>query len=291
MNSIWLLYDDPDYAVNQSYAALMHERGAERGLDIETVLLSQLELRMDEEGVPYCLRNGKREKPHAVLSRQRSSLVSQHFERMGVPVFNNSLVCEICNDKRITYQFLSGLPMPETVFLSPSQASPPAGTRFPVVLKPACSHGGDRILLVHNEAEWKAAAAKILPQPALQQNVVSDAGKDLRVYVLHGRILAGVMRQARSGIVSNFKQGGLVTFHRLTDEEQALAEEVIRRFSQAGAPLHMAGVDLLYDHGRPVIGEVEDVVGSRMLYQTSDIDLVGLYLDGIALQLQNRNDI
>ncbi len=43
----------------------------------------------------------------------------------------------------------------------------------------------------------------------------------------------------------------------------------------------MAGVDLLYDQGRPVIGEVEDVVGSRMLYQTSDIDIVSLYLQGL----------
>ena len=44
----------------------------------------------------------------------------------------------------------------------------------------------------------------------------------------------------------------------------------------------MAGVDLLYDHGQPVIGEVEDVVGSRMLYKTSDIDIVSLYLQGLS---------
>ena len=31
-----------------------------------------------------------------------------------------------------------------------------------------------------------------------------------------------------------------------------------------------------------MIGEVEDVVGSRMLYQTSDLDIVTLYLEGIA---------
>ena len=43
----------------------------------------------------------------------------------------------------------------------------------------------------------------------------------------------------------------------------------------------MAGVDLLYDHGQPVVGEVEDVVGSRMLYKTSDIDIVSLFLNGL----------
>ena len=204
---------------------------------------------------------------------------------MGVPVFNNSRVCAICNDKRLTHQFLSGLPMPQTVFLPYGQTQPPPGTRWPVIVKPACSHGGDRVALVHNAREWQAAVAAIQPEPVLQQAVVSQPGRDLRVYVLHGRILAGVMRTAREGVVSNFKRGGQVELHTLTPQERALAEAVILRFSRADAPLHMAGIDFLYDGGAPVVGEVEDVVGSRMLYQTSDIDIVSLYLQGLnALQ-------
>ena len=288
MKTLWLLYDDIDYAVNQGFARMMQERGEPLGLDVQAVVLSQLVLGMDENGQPTCLRNGMSECPDAILSRQRDSLVSEHFERMGIPVFNNSKVCRICNDKRITYQFLQGLPIPQTVFLSPLQKEPPAGTQFPVVLKPACSHGGDRVLVANNLAEWHEAAARILPEPALQQSVVSEAGQDLRVYVLGGEILVGVMRTARSGVVSNFKQGGHVALHELTQAERELAQAVIDRFEQAGAPLHMAGVDLLYDHGHPVLGEVEDVVGSRMLYNTSDIDIVALYLQHIAKLMQKR---
>jgi len=291
MKTLWLLYDDIDYAVNQGFARMMQERGEPLGLNVQAVVLSELVLGMDENGQPTCLRNGKTARPDAVLSRQRDSLVSEHFERMGVPVFNNSQVCRICNDKRITYQFLQGLPIPQTVFLSPTQSAPPAGTQFPVIIKPACSHGGDRILLVHNEAEWQEAAKRILPEPALQQSVVTEAGQDLRVYVLGGKILAGVMRTARTGVVSNFKQGGHVALHELTEAERTLAQAVIDRFEKAGAPLHMAGVDLLYDHGHPVLGEVEDVVGSRMLYNTSDIDIVALYLAHIAKLLNDRNGI
>ena len=169
--------------------------------------------------------------------------------------------------------------MPRSIFFSPVLPQPPAV--YPVILKPACSHGGDRVTLVHNEQEWYEAIRLIQPEPMLQQSVVSDAGRDLRVYVLHGKILAGVMRTAKSGVVSNFKKGGCVELHELTQEERKLAEAVIRRFDEAGAPLHMAGVDMLYDHGHPVIGEVEDVVGSRMLYQTSDLDIVTLYLEGL----------
>ena len=46
-----------------------------------------------------------------------------------------------------------------------------------------------------------------------------------------------------------------------------------------------AGVDFLYEHGHPVLSEVEDVVGSRMLYQVSSMDIAGLYLDQIRERL------
>jgi len=286
MNELWLLYDDPDFALNRDYAGMMQEKGAAYGLNIQPVLLSEIRLCMDAEGQPFCLYKGRKAKPLALLSRQRDALISEHFERMGVRVFNNARVCAVCNDKRRTYQFLQGLPMPETLFLTQHT---PAPEIYPVIVKPACSHGGDRVTLVSNEAEWREAVEKILPEPALQQQVVTEAGRDLRVYVLHGRILAGVMRTAQSGVVSNFKKGGQVALHALTQEERELAEAVIRRFEQAGAPLHMAGIDLLYDHGHPVIGEVEDVVGSRMLYQTSEIDIVDQYLKGIAALVANES--
>ena len=90
------------------------------------------------------------------------------------------------------------------------------------------------------------------------------------------------VRTAAQGVVSNFKRGGSVALHSLTPQERALAQAVIDRFSSAGAPLTLAGVDLMNDRGRPVVNEVEDVVGSRMLYQTSDIDIVSLFVDGLS---------
>lgn len=282
MDTLWLLYDEADLAVNLGFVDLMRDRGRVRGLNIVPVTTQELTLGMDASGAPVCLRAGVLARPRAVLSRQRDSLISFHFERMGVPVFNGARVCAICNDKRVTHQFLSGLPMPETVFLPATASAPPPGTRFPVILKPACSHGGDRVALVSNEREWHQAAAAILPQPALQQAVVDGAGQDLRVYVVHGRIVAAVMRTAAQGVVSNFKRGGSVALRGLTPQERALAQAVIDRFSSAGAPLTLAGVDLMNDRGRPVVNEVEDVVGSRMLYQTSDIDIVSLFLDGLS---------
>ena len=281
----WLLYDAKDLAVNRDYAALMQKIGLRYSLAIEAVTLQELTLGMDAAGQPTLLRSGQPARPDAVLSRMRADWVSEHLEHIGIPVFNNSKVCRICNDKRRTHLFLQGLPMAETVFLDGSCGIVSAPAVFPRVLKPADGHGGEFVQLIEDESAWQEASAKLFfpsPRPALHQAVVSRPGQDLRVYVLFGRILAGVLRTAKAGVVSNFKLGGSVALHTLTDAERILAEAVIQRFEEASAPLHMAGVDLLYTEDGPVISEVEDVVGSRMLYQVSDIDLVDQYLQGIA---------
>lgn len=284
MKQIWLLYDDPDYALNRDFAVSMHRNGLRHGWDIFPVCLSELTLGMDASGSPFCLQKGVPARPYAVLSRQRSALISRHLELMDVPVFNGSRVCSICNDKRITHQFLHGLSMTETAFLRDGQPAPETG--YPYIVKPACSHGGDRVALVHNPAEWTAAAGAIFPESAVQQNVVSDAGCDLRVYVVAGQLYAGVMRRARQGVVSNFKLGGQVELHTLTDEETTLVMQVAHRFQQANAPLWLAGVDLLYHNGHPVVSEVEDVVGSRMLYHCSDRDILADYLSALHEQIE-----
>ena len=153
------------------------------------------------------------------------------------------------------------------------------------MVKPASGHGGDRVRSVTNEFEWRDAVDEILPLDIVEQKVASNAGQDLRVYVVFGQIVAAVMRTATKGIISNFKRGGNVALHTLTDVEQTIAQQVIERFAQASAPLCFAGVDLLYNEEQPVLSEVEDVVGSRMLYKVSELDIAALFLAGISKRL------
>lgn len=288
MKDVWLLYADEDYAVNRDFAALMAERGAPLGLNVEAVTLGELLLCMDASGAPTCLRRGVPARPDAVLSRQRDFLVSRHFELMGVSVYNGSRACLYCNDKRLTHQLLSGIPMADTLFVPPWLCEPPEGARYPLIVKPADGHGGDGVMLVRDAREWREAVERIRPRPVISQRVTSGAGRDLRVYTLFGRIVAGVMRTAREGVVSNFKLGGDVRLHEPNDAERALVERVLRRFGAEGAPLALAGVDLLYEGDMPVVGEVEDVVGSRMLYKVSDIDIAEMYLERVAEALGTR---
>ena len=172
MKIVWLLYQQEDLSANRDYARLMRENGLKRDMKIETVLTRDLTLLLDENGTPSCLRKGRKERPDAVIARMREPLYSRHFERMGVPVFNGSEVCRICNDKRQTLQFLSGLPMPRTTFLTPFTPMPQDG---PVIVKPACSHGGDRVELVETQFQWNDALEALQGEPGEFVAVVRKA--------------------------------------------------------------------------------------------------------------------
>jgi glutathione synthase/RimK-type ligase-like ATP-grasp enzyme len=274
MKTGWLLYDARDYEVNRLFAVHIAEAGRKFELEFQVVLTEDFE---------EAILNP----PDFVISRQRNPLLSTRIEGMGIPVFNNAKVCELCNDKRKTHAFLEGFPLMETEYPVPGIAWTPK--RYPVVIKPAFGHGGDRVALANDQAEVESALSAIFPEPALAQEVASDAGRDLRIYVLFGEIVAAVLRTARSGIVSNFKRGGGVKSHTVTKEERALAQAVIARFAAHGAPLCFAGIDLMVHHGRPVVNEVEDVVGSRMLYQVSDLDIIARYAERIAQAVTHDN--
>ena len=47
----------------------------------------------------------------------------------------------------------------------------------------------------------------------------------------------------------------------------------------------LVGIDFIYDEGRPVFNEIEDVVGARMLYSLTDIDIADRYLEFILERL------
>jgi gamma-F420-2:alpha-L-glutamate ligase len=207
---------------------------------------------------------------------------------MGVRVFNNSFVSELCNDKAKTYQYLAktGIKMVDSSFHRNQQIKEAFEVvKQPTVIKTVDGHGGSQVFLVEPEDIRKEGLVNEIIKSLGSSDVVvqpltGSRHQDLRVYVIGKEIIACVLRTAKEGFKSNFSLGGEVRLYELSEAERSIVNTIIRQFD-----FDLVGIDFIIgDEGELIFNEIEDVVGSRMLYQCSDINIVSLYLQYITDQ-------
>src|SRR5690625_6839454 len=90
-------------------------------------------------------------------------------------------------------------------------------------------------------------------------------GKDLRVFVIGKQIIAAVLRVNNNDFRANFKLGGSAFLYHLTIDEVEMINKIINHFD-----FGLVGIDFLIDkEGNLLFNEIEDVVGSRILSETT----------------------
>ena len=259
----WLIYDEESLERNSGYAKMLIEKADKNGISLKLKLSNEISFE---------------ELPLFAISRSYYYKISEKLESLGVRVFNSSEVSLVCNDKYNTYTYFKkhNIPMMDTIKTEGTDTIP---FDFPFVMKPTDGHGGDGVTMIHTEKEFESCFEELKNRPVISQKKASDCGKDLRVYVLGNEILAGMLRVSEKDFRSNFCLGGNAYLHKLTDDETALIKKItdIMHFDYAG-------IDLIYDNGKPVLNEIEDIVGSRMLYTYTDIDTAKLYIEYIKRQ-------
>ncbi len=208
-----------------------------------------------------------------LVNRSREYIHSMYAEGVRkIPCFNSAKVTGITNQKYSTYTLLHGhygIPMAQTWQFS--RNAPLPELTFPLVAKPADGHGGQEVAWLDSPeelAEYKARFDAAHPEetyPFLVQTPVVT-GWDVRIYVLGGKIYSAVLRTSDADFRSNFSLGGRAELIEPDDEMKAL----VRRIQEV-LPLDFAGIDLLrFPEGGYLLGEIEDAVGCRMLYQLTD---------------------
>jgi glutathione synthase/RimK-type ligase-like ATP-grasp enzyme len=107
--------------------------------------------------------------------------------------------------------------------------------------------------------------------------VFEPIGRDLRVYCDGKEILASVLRES-SSFKANLSQGGMASIIELPQSIEVMVKSILQDIQS-----DYIGIDFLYGHeDRFVFNEIEDVVGSRALYQLTDIDIADFYIAYIA---------
>jgi ribosomal protein S6--L-glutamate ligase len=239
---------------------------------------------------PLLYRNGKPFKSaDVVVGRLGASItnyalaVLSQFEKMNVPVVNGPGAVERTRDKLRCIQLMSryDIDIPRTaVVRKPSDvamAVEMAGG-FPVILKLLSGTQGVGVMIADNmrtieatvDALW-SLGQDILIQECIQESV----GRDVRVIVVGGRIVAAMRRMARIGeFRSNIHRGGVGVPVKLDSAYQRTAIQAAKIVG-----LDVAGVDLLEAHQGPKVIEVNSSPGLEGIEAATKINVAREILD------------
>ncbi|MDY2922817.1 MAG: ATP-grasp domain-containing protein [Eubacterium sp.] len=251
----WLVYDRQGAERNASYIQMHKTIGHSMGIEFELKLT---------DSIPGDLSNEA--KPDFALVRTIFPELSKRFEQHQIPVFNNSHIATVCNDKYKTWTYIKShrpdIPMAESFFYKNKELSESLLKSHPEhVLKAVAGHGGTQVF--KTEEPFSYIQEKLNGCDFILQPFIQGPGKDVRVYVIGDKIIAAVERTAKEGFRSNFSLGGHVSLRTLSREETQLVQEVISLFD-----FGLAGIDfILNEKNKFILSEIEDVVGARMLYQ------------------------
>ena len=90
-------------------------------------------------------------------------------------------------------------------------------------------------------------------------------------------VVAAVKREAISGFKSNFSLGGSAKEVAPTPSQEKVIALLYKHLE-----FDFVGVDFIMDNGEWVLNEIEDPVGSRMLYHSTGIDIAKVVMRYVA---------
>jgi RimK family alpha-L-glutamate ligase len=195
------------------------------------------------------------------------------LERLGVAVLNPATAIERTVDKFYTSALLelAGLPTPRTVVAEDAGTAMAAFEDMrDVIVKPLFGSNGRGMVRVSDpEIAHRVFRALELERAVYYvQQTLPHEGRDLRVFVVGGRVVAAAWRTA-DGWRTNVARGGRA---ERADLPAAWADMSLRAAAAVGA--EYAGVDLLPTaDGEVFVLEVNGIPGWRGLQETTDVDV------------------
>lgn len=198
-----------------------------------------------------------------VINRTNDYKIAEYFESRGIRVFNPSRLSKIANDKQKCYEFMkeNGI-----------EIMPINYKGVPAVKKKIDGHGGIDVYMLDK--------AEPFEDGYVYQKPCDTLGRDIRVWLIGGKIIASILRSSDTDFRSNFCLGGKASEYTLTDDDRALVYKIADLLDY-----DYIGIDFIFNNGRLVFNEIEDTVGARMVYSLTDIDIISLYCDYIKEEL------
>lgn len=188
------------------------------------------------------------------------------LEGRGGRAFNNALTGKIANDKKLAYEFTRDLGIEACSWTSSlDEAS------YPCIVKSRFGHGGKEVFWANDRREAEEVLAEIGAENAIFQRPAKTLGKDVRLYMLGGELISCVERLNPHSFKSNFTLGGRARLIECPPTALEQAKYICKQLD-----CDFVGIDFIFDGDLPLFNEIEDVVGTRMLY-SNGIDAAEIY--------------
>ena len=218
--------------------------------------------------------------------------VLRQFEMMGVFTPNTSDAVLRARDKLRCMQLLAreNIGLPTTVFGDNPDDTADLLSLLgepPHVIKLNEGAQGQGVLLAErgSASQGMIEAFRSLYANFLVQEFIRESkGADIRCFVVGGKVVAAMQRQARDGeFRSNLHRGGTATVVRLNKIETDTALRAARTMG-----LNVAGVDLLRSRRGPLVLEVNSSPGLEGIEGTTGIDVAGEIIEYIERRVRRR---
>lgn len=273
------------------------EAGEERGHEMIFLNVKQCYMKLDALEPEAHYRGGKLlNDVNAVITRIRPSVtfygtaLARQFESMGIYTTNSSSAISQSRDKLFSLQLMlkSGINIPTTGF-----ANSPMDTNdliemvggAPLIVKLLEGTQGRGVVLAETKkaAESVINAFKSLRANLLVQKFIKEAnGKDLRCFVIDGKVVASIERTAAPGeFRANIHQGGTASVIKITPAERILAVKAAKTLG-----LQVAGVDIIRSQSGPLLLEVNSSPGLEGIETATGKDIAGMIISSIEKKLK-----
>lgn len=285
---IGLLASNPELYSNKR----IMEAGERRGHEMQFLNIKECYMKLDADTPEIHYRGGTiLNELDAVIPRIRPNItfygcaLTRQFEALKIFCLNSSSAITQSRDKLYSLQLLlnNGIDIPTTGF-----ANSPLDTDdlikmvggTPLIVKLLEGTQGKGVVLAETKkaAESVINAFKSLNANILVQEFIKEAnGKDLRLFVIDGKVVATIQREALAGeFRANIHLGGTASVIKPTREEKIIAVKAAKAMG-----LKVAGVDIIRSSKGPLLLEVNSSPGLEGIEGATNKDIAGEMIKAI----------
>ena len=215
-----------------------------------------------------------------IFYRGRDYELAKQWESEGYLVMNRSEVNRIANDKLQSAQMAAVLGIP--VIPTKSVQSIDDIRSYPVVMKTTHGHGGKDVNLCQSESEAQELLSRYKEEPLVAQPYIDHGATDVRLYVIGNEVVGAVKRTGVTSFKANVALGGKAERFNPPASLRTFAEKISKALKS-----DYIGVDFLQSaDGIWLLNEIEDPVGARSLYETTDFNVAQEVMQHIQKKLE-----